>query len=73
MIFLSSYTSVDGAFVSRIINEDALAAVNIVYPFLNVVSAIGLMYATGSPGLMTLPVYIGGEQPIMNLVYACIG
>lgn len=30
-------------------------------------------FATGSPGLMTLPVYIGGEQPIMNLVYACIG
>ena len=30
-------------------------------------------FATGSPDLMTLPVYIGGEQPIMNLVYACIG
>lgn len=53
MIFLSSYTSVDGAFVSRIINEDALAAVNIVYPFLNVVSAIGLMYATGSTAIIS--------------------
>lgn len=30
-------------------------------------------FATGSPGLMTLPVYIGGEAPLMNLAYACIG
>lgn len=29
-------------------------------------------YASGSPGLMTLPVYIGGANPIMNFVYACI-
>ena len=29
-------------------------------------------FATGSPGLMTLPVYIGGEQPIMNLVYVLV-
>ncbi len=53
MVFLSSYTSVDGAFVSRIINEDALAAVNIVYPFINLVIAIGLMYATGSNAIIS--------------------
>nr|WP_307990755.1 beta-glucoside-specific PTS transporter subunit IIABC [uncultured Niameybacter sp.] len=29
-------------------------------------------YATGSPGLLTLPVYIGGEG-MANFLYACIG
>ena len=29
-------------------------------------------FATGSPGLLTLPVYIGGET-MANFIYACIG
>lgn len=29
-------------------------------------------FATGSPGLLTLPVYIGGES-MANFIYACIG
>ncbi|MCI5774493.1 MAG: MATE family efflux transporter [Erysipelotrichaceae bacterium] len=53
MIFLSSYTSIDGAFVSNVINEDALAAINIVYPFINLVFATGLMFATGSNAIIS--------------------
>lgn len=47
MIFMSLYTIVDGAFISRYVGPDALAAVNIVYPFLSLVLAVGVMLATG--------------------------
>ena len=47
MIFMSLYTIVDGAFISRFVGPDALAAVNIVYPFLSLVLAVGVMLATG--------------------------
>ena len=32
MIFLSFYTTIDGFFVSRYVNADALASINIVIP-----------------------------------------
>ena len=32
MVFMSLYTIVDGIFVSRLVNTQALSAVNIVYP-----------------------------------------
>ncbi|MGI5958314.1 MAG: MATE family efflux transporter [Massiliimalia sp.] len=53
MIFMSLYTSVDGAFVSRLISEDALAAVNVVYPVLSLVLALGLMFATGANAIIS--------------------
>lgn len=47
MVFTALYTIVDGFFVSNFVNTDALSAVNIVYPIINVVYAIGLMFGTG--------------------------
>ena len=47
MIFLSLYTMVDGGFVANFVNEDALAAVNIVFPFISLVIAVGIMLSTG--------------------------
>ncbi len=52
MVFMSTYTIVDGLFVARLVGEDALAAVNIVWPVFNVVLAIGLMFSTGSTAVM---------------------
>ncbi|MEA5012219.1 MAG: MATE family efflux transporter [Angelakisella sp.] len=52
MIFLSLYTMVDGALVSRLIGENALAAVNMVYPILSVVVAIGIMLGTGGSAVI---------------------
>lgn len=52
LIFTSLYSIVDGVFVSRFINTDALSAVNIIYPFINVVIAIGVMLATGSSAVI---------------------
>ncbi|MGI6154056.1 MAG: MATE family efflux transporter [Christensenellaceae bacterium] len=52
MLFLSLYTMVDGIFVSRFISTTALSAVNIVYPAINVVMAVGIMLATGSSAVI---------------------
>ncbi|EPZ55498.1 matE family protein [[Clostridium] sordellii ATCC 9714] len=52
LVFISLYTIVDGVFVSRFINTDALSAVNIVYPFINVVIAVAVMLATGSSAVI---------------------
>ena len=52
MIFMSTYTIVDGLFVANLVGEKALAAVNIVWPAFNIVLAIGLMLATGGTAVM---------------------
>lgn len=52
MVFMSLYTIVDGVFVSRFVNTDALSAVNIVYPFINIVIAVGVMLGSGSSALI---------------------
>ncbi len=52
MVFMSTYSVVDGVFVARFINEDALSAVNIVYPIINFVTALALMLATGANAII---------------------
>lgn len=39
-VFMSIYTSVDGMFVARLVNTDALSAVNIVMPLVFISSGI---------------------------------
>lgn len=46
MVFMSLYTIVDGIFVSRYVGSNALSAVNIVYPVLNLLFAFGIMLST---------------------------
>lgn len=52
MVFMSLYMIVDGVFVSRFIGTNALSAVNIVYPLMNVVLAIAIMLATGGSAII---------------------
>lgn len=47
MLFTSTYTIIDGIFVSNLVGEDALAAVNLIYPIFSLMFAVGLMFATG--------------------------
>lgn len=53
MVFMSLYTIVDGMFVSRFVGSDALSSVNIVYPVLCVVIAVGVMLATGGSAVVS--------------------
>ena len=52
MVFMSLYTIIDGIFVSRLVGTDALSAINIVYPVLNLVIAVGVMLATGGSAII---------------------
>ena len=50
-LFNTLYTIVDGMFVSKYVGTNALAAINIVYPIVNVLTGIALMFATGGSSL----------------------
>lgn len=52
MVFMSMYSIVDGVFVSRLVSTNALAAVNIVFPLLNVVMAVGIMLGAGGSAII---------------------
>ena len=52
MLVLSFYTVVDGIFVSRFVGSNALSAVNIAMPLVNIVSGIGVMFATGGSAIV---------------------
>ncbi len=52
MIFMSTYTIIDGMFVANIVGEDALAAVNIVFPLFGIIFAVSLMFATGGNAII---------------------
>lgn len=52
MLFMSTYMIIDGVFVAQLVGEDALSAINIVLPIINVILAIGLMFATGGTAVM---------------------
>lgn len=54
MLFMSLYTMVDGVFVSRLVGTSALSAINIVYPLINLVVAIGIMLATGGSAVVAV-------------------
>ncbi|WP_317366398.1 MATE family efflux transporter [uncultured Tyzzerella sp.] len=52
MSFMSLYTIVDGAFVSRFVGTDALSAVNIAYPYVNFLLGVSIMLGTGGCALV---------------------
>lgn len=61
MIFTALYTVVDGVFISRAVGEDALAAVNIVFPAFNLLQGVGIMLATGGSAIVAHRLGAGDE------------
>lgn len=51
-VFMSFYTMVDGLFVSNLIGTDALSAVNLTAPVIQLVTAISTMLATGGSAVI---------------------
>lgn len=51
-IFVSVYTIVDGLFVSRAAGEHAFAGLNLIFPYIMILSAIGMMMGTGGSALI---------------------
>lgn len=52
LIFMSLYQMVDGVFVANFVGENALSAINIVYPVPSVMIAISIMLATGGSAII---------------------
>ncbi len=60
-IFMSFYTMVDGLFVSNLIGTDALSAINLTAPVIQLVTAVSTMLATGGSAVIMKKM---GEQKI---------
>lgn len=72
MVFLSMYTAVDGAFVSNYVGEDALSAINIVFPFINIFIGLATMFATGGNAIIARKMGAGdvkGARAFFTLLY----
>ena len=70
MLVTSLYTIVDGVLASRLVGENALAAINIAYPAVSTVLAVGIMLGTGGSAV-DLPLSAAGvEAPLSELVDA---
>lgn len=52
MIFASIYSVVDGFFVSNFAGKTPFAAINLIMPFLMILSTVGLMFGTGGSAIV---------------------
>ena len=55
MVVSSIYSVVDGLFVSNLVGDLALSAVNIVFPVVMIIGAFGFMLGTGGSALWPAP------------------
>ncbi len=62
MLVTSIYSTVDGLFVSNVVGQQALAAVNIIYPLTMVVGAFGFMLGTGGSAEVARAMGEGEDQ-----------
>ena len=60
MLFISLYSVVDGLFISNFSNNDAFAAVNLIFPFIMIIGSIGFMLGTGGTALVSK--YLGEQN-----------
>ena len=66
MVFFSLSTIIDGIFVSRYVGANALSATNIVYPVINVLIGISIMFATGGNAIVAKYMGEGKNQEAKN-------
>lgn len=70
-VFMSFYTMVDGLFVSNLIGTDALSAINLTAPIIQLVTAVSTMLATAAASFfLTRPlaaVFARPDNPVYDL------
>ena len=65
-IFGNLYTAVDGIFVARSVDTDALSAINISMPMAYLASAVGMMFGTGGNALIAKKLGEGKRQEALE-------
>lgn len=84
-VFISLYGVVDGLFITNFAGKSALAAINFVYPILNILSIFGYMVGAGGSALVAKSLgerenekanrlfslfgYVSGSAPIVAYHY----
>ncbi len=61
MIFTSVYSMVDGLFISNFVGITPFAAVNLIFPFIQLVGCVGFMFGTGGSALVSAT--LGAKEP----------
>ena len=61
-LFNTLYTIFDGIYVSRYVGTDSLAAINTVYPLVNLLTGIALAFATGGSALAAISIGAGKKE-----------
>lgn len=76
MVFTSVYGVVDGLFVSNFAGKEAFTAVNLIFPFIMVLGAVGFMIGTGGTAIVAKTLGEGDSKKAKEyfsfLVYATI-
>ena len=54
MVFTSLYGVVDGLFITNFTGKTALAAVNFVFPLLNILATVGYMFGAGGGAIIAM-------------------
>lgn len=62
MIFTSIYGVVDGIFVSNFVGKTALAAINLIWPYIMVIGTVGFMVGTGGTALISKTLGMGQKE-----------
>lgn len=62
MIFTSIYTIVDGFFISNYAGKTAFTALNLIYPYLQILGCLGFMIGTGGSALVAMTLGTGDEN-----------
>lgn len=62
MIFTSIYSVVDGIFVSNFAGEDPFVAINLIWPILMILGAIGFMFGAGGTAIVSKTLGEGNQK-----------
>ena len=71
MIFTSIYGVVDGFFVSNFAGKTSFAAINLIMPFLMIVSTVGFMFGTGGTALVA-KTFGEGDKEKANSIFSLL-
>ena len=61
-VFTSVYSIVDGLFVSKAVGDSAFAGLNLIFPYVMILSAIGMMIGSGGSALIAKTLGEGDEK-----------
>lgn len=73
MIFTSIYGVVDGIFVSNCVGSDSFAAVNLIWPVIMMLGAVGFMIGTGGSALVSMTLGEGKKETANQYFSMLIG